>query len=217
MRKADAQRFAQLMAVLASAFRQEADQAMLEGYSIGLGDVPIESIELAVHKAIRTCKFFPSVSELRQLAGEMPPDVRAIKAWDAFCGGVKHRGYYVSVDFDDPVINATVRNLGGWMPLLDRIEEEGDVWVRKEFERIYAAMLSGGVSASEAGPLLGFHEQSNRQNGYTEAIKKPTKVITGLPPHRAGVLAAPMPANETKVLPSDTKLLEGIGRPIERP
>lgn len=215
MEKNDDVRFVELMTILAASFRQEVGQATLEGYSIGLGDTPIDAIELAVKRAIRECKFFPSVSELRELAGEMRPEVRAVKAWDAFCLGTIHHGYYASVDFDDRVINATVRNLGGWMPLLDRIEQEGDVWVRKEFERVYTAMMSAGVSGSEACPLLGFHEQGNRANGYLDAIGEPQKVLTGLPPHRQGVLAAPIPARETKSLPSDAKLLEGIGRPVE--
>lgn len=217
MNKNDDVRFVELMTILAASFRQEVGQATLEGYSIGLGDTPIDAIELAVKRAIRECKFFPSVAELRELAGEMRPEVRAVKAWDAFCKGAERYGYYTSVDFDDKAINATVRNLGGWMPLLDRIEKEGDVWVRKEFERVYAAMMSAGVSASEAFPLLGFHEQSNRINGYLDFIGEPKKVLTGLPPHRQGVLAEPIPTRKPEVLPSAAKLLEGIGRPIERP
>ncbi len=223
MDKHDDEQFAGLMAVLASSFSKEADRAMMEGFSIGLSDLPISSIELAVHKAIRNNRFFPSVAELRELAGEMTPGARAIKAWDAFRKAMLHHGYYTSVDFDDPVINATVRNLGGWMAVDDRIDEEGDKWLRKDFERVYVALMSAGVSASEAGPLIGFCEQSNRFHGQLTlrdgkpAIKPPQRVLTGLPPHRQGVLAQPIPTTEVKSLPADTKLLKNIGRRTEQP
>ena len=215
MDESDKLRFGKLIAVLASAYRQEADRATLEAYSIGLSDVPIEAIETAVDRAIRGSTFFPSVAELRELAGEMKPEARAIKAWDAFRKGRDSYGYYVTVDFDDPVINATVRNLGGWMAMDDRIDEEGDKWVRKDFERVYMSLMSSGVSASEAMPLIGFHEQNNRLNGYADAIKPPQKVLTGLPPHRQGVLAQPIPKEDVKELSGDTRLLKDIGCPTE--
>ena len=216
MDKVDLERFAQLIAVLASSFRQEADGAMLEGYRIGLEDVPIDAIELAVHRAIRECKFFPSVSELRELAGEMRPEVRSVKAWDALCKGMAHHGYYNSVDFDDKVINATVRNLGGWMAISDRVDEEGSKWLRKDFERVYAALQSSGVSAIDAGPLIGYFEQTNQLNGYLDApSNKPKLLITGLPPHRQGVLAAPIPTQQPRALPSASPLLDSIGKKVD--
>ncbi len=221
MDESDKLRFGKLMTILAAAFRQEADKPTLEAYSIGLSDVPIEAIDTAVKRAIHGSKFFPSVAELRELAGEMKPEARAIKAWDAFCKGRDSYGYYTTVDFDDPVINATVRNLGGWMAVDDRLDEEGDKWFRKDFERVYVALMSSGVSASEAMPLIGFHEQSNRFLGQLTlrdgkpAIKPPQKVLTGLPPHRQGVLAQPIPTEGVKELPGDTRLLKGIGRPTE--
>ncbi len=220
MNNHDNERFVELMTILASAYHQEADRATLEAYSIGLSDVPITAIETAVYRAIRGSTFFPSVAELRELAGEMKPEARAIKAWDAFCKARGSYGYYVTVDFDDPVINATVRNLGGWMAVDDRIDEEGDKWVRKDFERVYMALMSSGVSASEAMPLIGFHEQNNRFLGQLTlrdgkpAIKPPQKVITGLPPHRQGVLAQPIPTEDVKELSGDTRLLKDIGCPI---
>jgi hypothetical protein len=97
------------------------------------------------------------------------------------------------------------------------MEQEDEKWVRKDFERVYTTLQSAGVSASEARPLLGCHDVTNRINGYLDAIGEPQKVITGLPPHRQGVLAAPIPTREHPAMPSDVKLLEGIGRPTGQP
>jgi len=42
------------------------DVAKLEALWMGLGDLPLEGLEPAVDRAVRACKFFPSVAELRR-------------------------------------------------------------------------------------------------------------------------------------------------------
>jgi len=209
--EADLDRFRSLIAGMAITFRQEASQVMYDGYWLGLADLPIEAVELAVVAALRTCKFMPSASELRELAGEVRMEHRAVKAWAAFREAIDLHGYYHSVDFDDPVVNATVRALGGWVSVSELMDEP-EAWIegifRKRFEQTYVGLATAGVSATAAVPLIGSHEQDKRLKGYEEAIGEPYRIACGLPPHPVSLVAS---GKRAEVAGKDRALLEHVG------
>lgn len=188
MRDEDLPRVVELAAALSANFSREADHATYEAFKLGLADVPIEAIERAVSRAFKTCKFMPSIAELRELAGEMRPEHRAVRAWQAVMDANRRHGYYESVDFDDKVINATIRTLGGWMRFAERYEAEEEKWFRKEFEQTYVALMQAGVGAEQARPLIGFFDRDNSTKGYSDAVKEPLLIETGLPPQRPGLI-----------------------------
>jgi hypothetical protein len=183
MLESDRAAFVVAIEALAATLRQETSQALFTGYWLGLKDLPLANVQAAVARALRQCKFMPSVSELRELAGEMRPDQRAVVAWDAFYGAVRTVGWYGSVRFDDPVIHATVRNLGGWCKVIERIEDEDstDKWVRKDFERVYQALAETGIGAEQAQPLIGHANAQNALKGHHEFVEEPVLITTGLP------------------------------------
>lgn len=179
MEATDRPAFAQAITALASAFRAESDEAMLEGYWWALDDLSVDDVRKAVRLAMRQCKFMPAAVELRELAGGMSPASRAIHAWSIFEKTVTRVGAYETVDFDDPVMNATVRNLGGWQRVCDLPADEFDKWLRRDFERIYQALFQTGVSPDAAAPLIGIFDQENCLTGYDQ--RKPLVIETGLP------------------------------------
>lgn len=201
----DAQRFARAIAAMAASFRQEATDALFEGYRLGLEGVPVDAIERAVKRALQGCKFMPSAAELRELAGEMLPEHRAVKAWEVVIAQMGRTDHYQTVDFDDPVINATIRNLAGkraWENWPELLETEGYKWVRKDFERVYVALMRSGITAGAGAPLIGFYDRDNLANGYLDAVKEPIRIACGLPPHQPGVIGLPGPSQVQGLLES---------------
>lgn len=180
----DRERFMGLIAGLSRTFGREADEATYTGYELGLGDLTIEAIQTAVGTAMRTCEYMPTVVALRKLTGEASTDDRAIMAWAAFEKAVVCEGAYTTVEFDDPVINATIRNHGGWQRCCGLPCEEFDKWLRKDFLATYAALCATGISAEASKPLLGIHDATNTMNGHHKAVKKPLLIATGLPAHK---------------------------------
>lgn len=180
----DRPRFVVALSALASTFNREPSDAMLAGYWIGMAGLPVEAVEHACQRALRSCRFMPVPAELREMAGEMKPEDRAVKAWEAYSDAVATVGYYQSVDFDDKLINATVRNLGGWMELIVRMDDEDhtDKWVRKDFERVYTSLMRSGVSPEGSRYLLGCHERNNVAKGLGDRVELPVVITTGLPP-----------------------------------
>lgn len=178
--------FALLIDALAANFGKPAEEPLLEAYWRALRDLPLGAVEQAVDAALRQCKHMPRGVELRELAGEIPNTSRAVLAWAALQKAIGQHGAYRSVDFDDPVINATVRNLGGWQRLCAMPVEEFEKWLRKDFERVYASLCSSGVSQEAVAYLPGIHEQSNVSGGHE--VKPPLLIAAGLPAHRAGLM-----------------------------
>ncbi len=199
--------------MLALTFRQEASKPLIKIYEVGLGGLTAEQVRQATNRAVRECEFMPPPAGLRKLAGILSIADRSMLAWEAFRDARRKHGYYQSVDFDDPVINATIRNLGGWCEVIIRIdsEDETDKWVRRDFERIYQSLCRVGVGPKAAGYLLGRCECDNRVNGYAGHIPLPTKVLTGLPAHPAGVVRIEGPRAGKAPL----ALTNGIGKKPE--
>lgn len=170
MQKNERAEFVLLIEALAAAFRAETTQAFLEGYWLGLEDLELKAVKHAVVSAMRQCKFLPSMAELRELAGMMVSADRALVAWAAFRKALNRHGYYDTVRFDDPILNATVRNLGGWIQVSVETEEmstrEFETFYRKKFEQIYAAFCRRGPRPDDMKPLMGFTEQENLRLGY---------------------------------------------------
>lgn len=180
---AGTQRFTELMQGLAATFRVQADEALFMGYEMALDDLPIDTIAGAVRRACRECQFMPSGAELRKMCGVQSPEARALTAWEIVKKSVGSCGGYASVTFDDPVINATIRTLGGWVSLCDTpAGDEFDKWKRKEFERVYRELWNSGVSPEMARPLIGLTAQENSATGFIEHIPEPLRIETGLPP-----------------------------------
>ncbi len=167
---------------LAATFRTEASEAMLEGYWIGLEDIPFSAVQSSVVQAMRASKFMPNVAELREFAGDRKVSLadRAQVAWGVFERAVVQHGAYRSVSFDDPIVNATVRSLGGWQRCCDLPVTEFDTFLRQSFLKAYEAFARTGASDDLSAPLLGIHDQHNGLHGY--GTKKPVMIATGLPP-----------------------------------
>ena len=180
MKTIELERLTELTLVLATAFNREADEPLFEAYRLGLSDLSAADVGRAVGAALRGCRFMPSVAELRELAGVVSPEQRAVIAWQAV-SKASNGGFYDTVDFDDPVCNAAVRNLGGWAYLTTIPDpKEFESFVRQRFEKAYVALYRHGISAEQAAPLLGHTDQVNVAAGYEP--RKVLRIETGLPP-----------------------------------
>jgi len=202
MLKSEKVDFALVINSMAAMFRQEPTKALLHGYWLGLQDLDLKAVELAAVRAMRTKTFMPSVVELRELTGELTHGQRAMKAWAAFELAVVQHGGYASVTFDDSILTATIRNLGGWQRLCEMPTSEFQKWLRKDFERVYLGLLDTTLNAKDTTPLIGIHEQTNRFNSCREAVKPPLQITTGLPIQRDSQGKATV------------ELLENIGREV---
>lgn len=162
--KTRAERIADVVTMMGEAWRQKITPATMLTFSAGTDDLPIESVERAAMRAIRECQFMPSVFELRQLAGAKSENVAAkdkpTLAWGDVRRAINRVGAYDSPKFDDPVIHATIRQLGGWVALCDSTAEEL-VWREKDFLRTYATLAPLELPDEQVARLTGIAEREN--------------------------------------------------------
>lgn len=169
------------VAAMAEMYRRELTATGLKLYVAALGDVPAPDVEAAIVRAVAAEKWMPTPAELRELAGHANVADRAVHAFAALDRAVGSVGSYGSPDFDDPLINATVRMLGGWERACGLPAEEFDKWFRKDFLTTYETLARTGVNGDADRPLVGIHERTNRGLGYADGRCCAVAVATGLP------------------------------------
>src|SRR5690349_19358502 len=126
--------FVTALAVLGATFDRKLSAPAVEGYWLALSDLTEDDFKAAMKRALAECKFMPSPSELLAFVRKKPdPAAGAMLAWQAVRKAIDVYDWNVgTIDFG-PLVNATIRNLGGWDTLcratLPELDNPG--WLRK--------------------------------------------------------------------------------------
>lgn len=170
--KKDKPEFATAIGAMCAAFGTDASKALMLGYWMGLQDLTLQAVQGAVARSIRECERLPAPVELRRLAGERTAEAGAIAAWGDVLKAIP-LGPYRHVDFDDRLINATVRNLGGWPTFLGRlVDVDSEKWLRIEFVKCYAMLANSGVSGEMCAALPGLSVATVRNGSLVAAVAR---------------------------------------------
>jgi len=99
----------------------------------------------------------PSPAELLSFVRQNNPTADAAKAWGIVRRSIDEHDWDVStIDFG-PLVNAVIRNIGGWDTLcqarLPELDNPG--WLRKRFEEIYLAFRQTDPRSLRGEPLDG--------------------------------------------------------------
>lgn len=162
--KTRAERIADVVTMMGEAWRQKITPATMLTFSVGTEDIPIEAVERGVMRAIRECQFMPSVHELRTMCGAISGNIatkdRPTLAWCDVRRAISRVGGYDSPQFNDPIINATIREMGGWVLLCESTVDEL-VWREKDFLRLYSALATCQLLEDRVARLAGITEKEN--------------------------------------------------------
>jgi hypothetical protein len=136
-------------------FNREATVEAVMGYAMGLAGMCEAEIIQACQQAVRDCRFMPTPRELRDFVGKgNDAGARPVLAWDCAMTAVGH-GSYKPIDFEDKLINATIRSMGGWPSFLSRLHGDEEKWARQEFVKTYSAYQKTPPAAESCKPLQG--------------------------------------------------------------
>lgn len=184
--------FAEAMAVLTITLDREMPNERKAAYYQLLQDIPAEDFSRGVRKLLneRVYSNIPSPAELRTASqgagGSVDVQTRALRAWQAVCGAFK-LGSYRTITFSDPLVNAAVRAVGGWVELCECDSEECRIRENR-FRQHYVALYHAGAHAEQCRPLQGIIGQQNSRDGFQERIPEPQRIECGLPPLPAGLI-----------------------------
>lgn len=127
----DSARLARAMAALATAYGRGVSDAMAEVYALALGDLDIGAVETAVRRAITEDRAWPAPARLRELAG-VDKHAEAERAWAVVLEAVRGLSRHQRVSFG-PRATECVRQLGGWLRLLDLGGDQLHTWAHRAF------------------------------------------------------------------------------------
>jgi len=132
-----------------------------------------EEMLVALARYAKESTEFPSPAEVLKFAGVhgLTDERRAESSWGAVRQAVRAYGYNSAIEFDDPIIHAAIRMMGGWDTLCNL--ETGKIdYKRTEFIRCYTTCARTGLG--DGRPFSGLGESPVE------------KITVGLPEHVVG-------------------------------
>lgn len=90
---------------------------------------------------------------------------KAFAAWAKVDRAVRSVGAYASVAFDDPIIHRVIHDMGGWIGLGQKSEDEWP-FVARNFENMYRGYAARGEVPDYPQVLLGIAEAYNGSKGF---------------------------------------------------
>lgn len=158
--------FASCMALLCGAVGREMSADQSRAWYAILEDLTLEQLKAGIVSTIRSYKFagFPPVGAIREASGAkfgaLESKDKATLAWCDARRAIHRVGSYESPNFADKIINATIRNLGGWVDFCGTPEEEM-VWLEKRFVMTYNSLASCPLPDEQTTRLAGISEREN--------------------------------------------------------
>jgi hypothetical protein len=158
--------FAELMAGLGETYGEPVSDARMEIYYRALSDMALDEVRAAANVHVRTNKFFPRPSELRE-AMDGTLDDAAEMAWQVLLREIRRVGWCGTPRLsDDALLRAAMELFGGWEALCQKLPGEGPEFLgwAKQFKALYKSHAKRDVTA-----LLPGHEPLNRLEAQTIA------------------------------------------------
>jgi len=174
-------KFREYMATLGELFDKPITPLLTSLYWKTLEPFTDEECEGAIEEILLSAKFFPKPAEFMERLRGKEQD-KATVAWIKLVDGIRSKGPYRSVKFDDPVIHAVIEFMGGWPSTGDWLEDEMK-WKQREFERLYGIMQG---QRNYPKYLSGIVEMMNNANGYE--IQEEVALIGNFEPVRLRIV-----------------------------
>lgn len=114
-----------------------------------------------------TGQFMPKPADVVKMLSGSTQDA-ALVAWAKVDRAVRQVGNYETVVFDDPIIHRVLHDMGGWIPLGTKTEDEWP-FLRNEFVNRYRGYRMRNEIPEYPKTLIGMVEAQNNQDGYKSA------------------------------------------------
>ena len=167
MNHQDTAKFAKIMVTLGEYYGREISDGLIDTYWRGLSHLEIDEVREALNRHMQNPdagQFMPKIADIaRMVAGSTQS--AALIAWSKVDRGVRSVGVYESVVFDDPLIHRVITDMGGWVAMGNKTEDDWP-FVAKEFENRYRGYAMRSERPDYPKVLIGMAEAQNSQLGF---------------------------------------------------
>jgi hypothetical protein len=167
MKHEDKPAFAQMMIGLSEYYGRALSEGMIGMYWQGLENFETKAVNEALNRHIRnpdSGQFMPKIADIVKMLSGSTQD-SALIAWSKVDQGLRTVGVYESVVFDDPLIHRVLTDMGGWINLGNKNEDDWP-FVAKEFENRYRGFTVRSERPDYPPVLFGMAEAQNNQIGF---------------------------------------------------
>ena len=115
-------------------------------------------------------QFMPKPADIVRMVEGTTVDAAQV-AWAKVDKAVLVVGPYASVTFDDPIVMRVLQDMGGWVMLSDKTDDDWP-FVANEFRTRYSGYRSRGMPVEHPRRLAGIAEKANAAQGiaYAEPV-----------------------------------------------
>lgn len=158
--------FATLIGI-ADYYGKELAETTLELYWDGLKQYDLAAVQRALRTHTQnpdTGQFMPKIADVTKMLQGRTGDQAAI-AWSKVDRALRQVGTYADVVFDDPIIHRVLADMGGWMPLGAKTEDDWP-FIAKEFQNRYRGFREREETPPYPPVLIGMANAQNGKQGF---------------------------------------------------
>ena len=182
MNNSDRPAFAKMMVALGEYYEREISDGLISMYWQGLEHYDIFSVREALNRHMQnpdSGQWMPKIADIAKMLAGTSQD-SALQAWAKVDKAVRHVGTYSDVAFDDPLIHRVIHDMGGWIALGMKRDDEWP-FVAREFENRYRGHRMRSERPEYPGVLIGLTNAHNMKAGFQQ---EPARLIGN--PEQAG-------------------------------
>lgn len=166
MQLGDRKRFIACLTACAEVYGKPLSDAVLGIWWDALRAYEIDAVQEAIGRHLRNPdngQFMPKPADIiRMLAGTSVDS--AMVAWAKVDKAIRHVGPYASVTFDDPLIQRVLQDMGGWVQLGAKTDDEWP-FIGNEFRTRYQGYKQRAEIPEYPPVLIGIAEADNVRRG----------------------------------------------------
>lgn len=162
----DFDRFAELLGGVFELYGREASPFAMQVWWEALRPFDLAAVRMAFSRHVQNPdvgQFPPKPADVLRMLGGTTQD-KALQAWAKVDKAVRHVGTYQTVVFDDPLIHRVLHDMGGWVGLGMKTEDEWP-FVQREFENRYRGFSMRSERPDYPRTLIGISEAENSRSG----------------------------------------------------
>ena len=170
MNQSDYDNFVDVMQLVSEQYGKKPSDGLIALYWQGLNGYEFAAVREAIGKHLAntdTGQFMPKIADIIRMMQGTSLD-SALSAWSKVDRAVRDIGPYETVVFDDPIIHKVLHDMGGWLMLSEKTDDDWP-FIAKEFENRYRGFKSRNERIEYPAKLIGLFEANNSKEGYQVA------------------------------------------------
>ena len=166
MNQSDYEDFINVMQLVSEQYGKTPSEGLISLYWMGLKNYEFPAVREAIGRHLANTdngQFMPKIADIIRMLQGSSMDA-AFSAWTKVDKAVRTVGPYESVVFDDPLIHRVLHDMGGWLFICDKTDDDWP-FVAKEFENRYRGFKSRNDRVEYPAKLIGIFEKENSTTG----------------------------------------------------